>query len=194
MDVNIQGNLLPALLLFRAGAADVAGCDVTRGTGSCSSVGVGCVLPDIQWTPERVCQGWINAGPASRTLAQHLTNLRSVSGAWWIRSGELITGLPAGHLVESRIGHRLNNLLNPQSVDIFCIKHVDQRVLSIWNHYKCLSQLFPLHLNTYMLISPRGLGIYFRVLLYYVKYMYVLVTLINNYLLTYLLTMGLRPV
>ena len=30
--------------------------------------------------------------------------------------------------------------------------------------------------------------IYFRVLLYYVKYMYVLVTLLNNYLLTYLLT------
>ena len=41
---------------------------------------------------------------------------------------------------------------------------------------------------TQWLISPRGLGFYFRVLLYYVKYMYVLVTLINNYLLTYLLT------
>ena len=38
------------------------------------------------------------------------------------------------------------------------------------------------------LISPTGQGIYFSVLLYYVKYMYVLVILINNFLLTYLLT------
>ena len=33
-----------------------------------------------------------------------------------------------------------------------CIDHGDQFFFSIWNHDKCLSQLFPLHLNTYTYI------------------------------------------
>ena len=37
---------------------------------------------------------------------------------------------------------------------IFLISHGDQRVFPIWNHRKCLSQLFPVHLNTYVM----GLG------------------------------------
>ena len=39
--------------------------------------------------------------------------------------------------------------LNPWNAEIFwCINHGDQRVCSISNHHKCLSQLFLLHLNT----------------------------------------------
>ena len=32
-----------------------------------------------------------------------------------------------------------------------CINLGNQRVFSIWNHHKCLSQLFPLHLNTHVM-------------------------------------------
>ena len=34
-----------------------------------------------------------------------------------------------------------------KSAKIFFFKPRDQRVFSIWNHHKCLSQLFPVHLN-----------------------------------------------
>ena len=49
-----------------------------------------------------------------------------------------------------------NMSLNPLSfnfynAELFCENHGDQRVFSIWNQHKCLSQLFPLHLNTYVM-------------------------------------------
>ena len=35
--------------------------------------------------------------------------------------------------------------------DIFCINYGDQRIFSIWNHHKCLSYIFLVHLNTYVM-------------------------------------------
>ena len=39
---------------------------------------------------------------------------------------------------------------NTYSAEIFCINNGDQRGVSLGNHHKWLSQLFPLHLNTYV--------------------------------------------
>ena len=40
--------------------------------------------------------------------------------------------------------------LTPETLNIF-IKHMETKGLfSIWNHHKCLSQLFLIHLNTYV--------------------------------------------
>ena len=51
--------------------------------------------------------------------------------------------------------------INPWSWNIyfFFINHEDQRVFSTWNHHRCLSQLFPLHLNT-CVIGRRPLEIF----------------------------------
>ena len=50
----------------------------------------------------------------------------------------------------------------------FCVNHGDQRVFSIWNNHKCLSQLFLIHLNTYVMVYDHykyfnsfGAGIFF---------------------------------
>ena len=38
-----------------------------------------------------------------------------------------------------------------RALNSLCINHGDQRVFKIWNHHNCLSQLFLLHLNTYVM-------------------------------------------
>ena len=41
---------------------------------------------------------------------------------------------------------------HPWSAELFCKKNIATKgFFSIWNHHKCLSQLFPIHLNTYVM-------------------------------------------
>ena len=39
----------------------------------------------------------------------------------------------------------------PKTLKYVCINHGDKRFFSIWNHHKCLSFVFPLHFNTYVM-------------------------------------------
>ena len=43
------------------------------------------------------------------------------------------------------------NHLTLKALKYFYITYGDQRFFSIWNHHKCLSQLIPLYLNTYVM-------------------------------------------
>ena len=40
---------------------------------------------------------------------------------------------------------------NPYHAETFLFKPWEPNVFLIWNHHKCPSQLFPLHLNTYVM-------------------------------------------
>ena len=42
-------------------------------------------------------------------------------------------------------------ILYPYNAELFYENLGDQRVFSLWNHHKCLSQLFPINLNTYVM-------------------------------------------
>ena len=42
-------------------------------------------------------------------------------------------------------------MLNSNNAELFLYKPWKPKVFSIWNHHKCLSFLFPLHLNTYVM-------------------------------------------
>ena len=45
---------------------------------------------------------------------------------------------------------------NHLSAEILYTKHEDRRVFSIWNHPRCLSYLFPMHMNTYYMSKSRS--------------------------------------
>ena len=64
--------------------------------------------------------------------------------------------------------------VNPYNAELFFISHREQMVFfSIWNHHKCLSYIFLIHLNTYvmglqpldiiLIISVRGPSVYVRI-------------------------------
>ena len=45
----------------------------------------------------------------------------------------------------------IHTLIEPYKAEFVCLNHGDQRVFSIRNHHKCLSLLFLLHLNTFVI-------------------------------------------
>ena len=49
---------------------------------------------------------------------------------------------------------RRPSILTLTTPKYFGINHGDQRFFSIWNHHKCHSSLFQLHLNTYVIGLP----------------------------------------
>ena len=56
------------------------------------------------------------------------------------------------HNTESlRVSGEETFVYNPLNADIFCINYGDQRIFSIWNHHKCFSYIFLVHLNTYVM-------------------------------------------
>ena len=63
---------------------------------------------------------WLNAGPSSAPLAQYLLSSGSMSCVCWV----VITQ---------------KRCLTLTTLRYFSINHEDQRVFSIWNHFKCLS-------------------------------------------------------
>ena len=54
------------------------------------------------------------------------------------------------------VTNHCNKPLNLPTLKYFCINHENKGCCPIWNRHKCLSQLFPFHLNTYYMLSGHG--------------------------------------
>ena len=97
---------------------------------------------------EMLCQCCFNAGPASQTLGQHQNNIINSYCLMGLHSNMICNatsnGIPAKW--HPKMLYQCGSIIK-----YFCISHADQRLLSIWNHHKGLSQLFPIHLNTYIM-------------------------------------------
>ena len=58
---------------------------------------------------------------------------------------------PNSGVTDKSVNHYTMDPTLHDQLKYFCMLHGDQRVFSIYNHHKCLSCLFPLHLNTYVM-------------------------------------------
>ena len=92
---------------------------------------VGCSAGNCQLYPHSVSWG---AGIAQQPI----------TAPWWSKRQQM-GRCPRSYCNPLHATENKVIVLTPTTLNYFCLKHGDNRFFSIWNHHKCLSQLFLIH-------------------------------------------------